>query len=222
MMNLDDRAAVLRRPRMLLATVVASAILTAAPAVAAATTPELTVQRFYRWLLARSGVALPTVQERAELARFLTAEFIELLAQTSAAEARFIAATPAGDKPPLFEGSLFVGNYEGASEVAYGAVHRAGRTATVDVDLMYIEPRWPKGHKWRAVAWRDRIKLYADREKWAVGDVIMRGRSLSAELRRLHCWLPSKMIAADDAADCLGSGCTGLDATISRPPALPT
>jgi hypothetical protein len=159
-----------------------------------ATQRESTTQAFYGWVLSHPATSLPSQAEREQLAAFMSPAFIDLLRETSAAEQRCIAATPIGNKGNIFEGRLFVGNFEGATEVAYGATRQKGRNAYVDVALMYTEKRFPKGHKYRSVAWNDRLKLSFDGHRWWVSDVIKgKTQSLSDELKKyivedsMHC-----------------------------------
>lgn len=44
-------------------------------------------------------------------------------------EVRCVKVAPIGDKPLIIEGDLFVGNYEGASEVVYGSTYQEGEVA---------------------------------------------------------------------------------------------
>jgi hypothetical protein len=155
------------------------------PTYAATTQPEITTQAFYGWVLSHPATSLPSPEERKQLAAFMDPAFIDLLRQTSAAEQHCIAMTPIGNKGNIFEGNLFVGNYEGATEVAYGATRRKGKIAYVNVDLMYTDGRFPKGHKYGSFAWRDRLELRFDGRRWRVSDIIMRTtQSLSAELKK--------------------------------------
>jgi hypothetical protein len=101
------------------------------PTYAATTQPEITTQAFYGWVLSHPATSLPSPEERKQLAAFMDPAFIDLLRQTSAAEQHCIAMTPIGNKGNIFEGNLFVGNYEGATEVAYGATRRKGKIAYV-------------------------------------------------------------------------------------------
>lgn len=145
---------------------------------------ESTTQAFYGWVLSHGGTSLPSPTERRQLAAFMDVAFVSLLKETAAAEQRCIAATPIGNKGNIFEGSLFVDNFEGATEVAYGATRQKGHNAYVDVVLMYTEQRFPKGHKYRSFAWQDRLKLSFDGHRWWVSDVIKgKTRSLSDELK---------------------------------------
>ncbi|MDB5958794.1 MAG: hypothetical protein JWP59_88 [Massilia sp.] len=140
---------------------------------AAATDGEATTQAFYGWLLSRPHIAMPSAAQRKQLAAFMTPDLIVLLKKTAEAEARCIAATPEGFKPLLFEGSLLVGNYEGANEAMYGTWRRTKHAMSVDVDLMAIDDTRPKGHKDRAYRWRDRVTLRQVGGRWLISDLTL-------------------------------------------------
>jgi hypothetical protein len=146
--------------------------------------PEDAAQAFYRWVLTHPSVSLPSTTQRKELQPLLMPQLLALLAVAAQGEQRCAAVTPPDLKPPIYEGSLFVGSYEGATEAAYGESGHDGRDVYIDVDLMYIEPHWPKGHQARAYAWRDRVKLQIHGRGWRVADVVMQGRSLATELQQ--------------------------------------
>ena len=162
---------------------------------------ESTTQAFYGWVLSHRATAGPSPVERKQLAAFMEPALIERLRETAAVEQRCIAATPIGNKGNIFEGSLFVGSFEGATEVAYGATRRKRRNAYVDVALMYTDQRFPKGRKYRSFVWHDRLKLSFDGHRWWVSDVIReKTQSLSNEglkntLSRIRC-----IVATDSKA----------------------
>jgi hypothetical protein len=159
-------------------------LLFATCALAEAQVPEDALRRFYAWVLAHPSRALPSAQERAQLAKTVSAELIQLLEAASDIEARCIEAAPKGEKPLIIEGDLFVGNYEGATEVAYGEPRRDGDLVVIESSLLYVDKRFPKAHKHRAVAWKDRVELRLAGGRWYVQDVRYSGnRSLVAELK---------------------------------------
>jgi hypothetical protein len=160
------------------------ALMPALPVRAEVQTPDGTVREFYSWVLAHPASALPSAKQRLKLAKFLSPELVQLLKDASDTEAQCVKAAPKGEKPNLVEGDLFVGNYEGASEVAYGTLQRDGDRAVIESDLMYIDSRFPKAHKHRAVAWKDRLELQQAGTRWLVRDVAFRqGRTLAAGLK---------------------------------------
>lgn len=91
--------------------------------------PEDAIRAFYSWVLAHPSRALPSPKERGELTKTMSPELLGLLKEASATEAKCVRAAPRREKPLIVEGDLFVGNYEGANEIAYGEVHRNGNTA---------------------------------------------------------------------------------------------
>jgi len=145
--------------------------------------PEDALHRFYAWVLAHPSRGLPSPSARAELANVLSRELVESLAAASAMQAKCVDAAPAGDKPLIVEGDLFVGNYEGATEVVYGRQNRSGDTVMVESDLLYVDNRFPKAHEHRAVHWKDRVELRFVDGRWIVADVhFQRNRTLLSNL----------------------------------------
>ena len=132
--------------------------------------PEDAVRAFYAWALAHRSRGVPSPKERAQLANILSPDILQVLKSASDTEAKCVKAAPKGDKPLIVEGDLFVGNYEGATEVAYRDLRRKGDSVFVEADLIYIDTRFPKGHKHRAVAWKDRLELRLVGERWYVQD----------------------------------------------------
>jgi len=156
----------------------------ASPSQAVEQAPEETVRTFYAWALAHRSRGLPSPKERAQLANILSPDIIQLLKSAFDTETKCVKAAPKGDKPLIVEGDLFVGNYEGATEVAYRDLRRNGDSVFVEADLIYIDTRFPKGHKHRAVAWKDRLELRLVGERWHVQDVrFAENRSLVAGLK---------------------------------------
>jgi hypothetical protein len=163
---------------------VAAALLGLASAPTHAETAEHTSHAFYAWVLAHPWRAIPSPKERAQLSELLSPELSRSLRLAADMEARCVKAAPKGEKPWIVEGDLFVGNLEGASEVAYGEAHPEGDAVVVDMDLMYVDRRFPKAHKHRTVAWKDRLELRNADGHWRVSDVrFSGGRSLRQELQ---------------------------------------
>jgi len=150
---------------------------------AQAQTPEDSLYAFYAWVLAHPSLGLPASSERTALAALLSPTLIRLLESASATQAKCVESTPRGDKPLIVEGDLFVGNYEGATEIAYGTPRRDGDTVLVESDLAYVDQRFPKAHKHRAVAWKDRVEIRLVGKRWVVEDVrFSRDRTLIGTL----------------------------------------
>lgn len=147
-------------------------------------TPELTRDAFYAWVLEHPSAALPSAEERATLAVLLSPQLIKLLEASSATEALCIKATLAGDKPDVFEGDLFAGVYEGATEVSYGKVHTQGNRATAEIELVFVDTSFPKAHKFRALVWKSTLDMNRQGERWLIRDIRFgRKDSLVSQLR---------------------------------------
>lgn len=160
-------------------------VLAAAPlARAQAADAEATARMFYAWALAHPSISLPSTRQRAQLAKMLSPELMHLFEEASATEARCVRAAPKGEKPLILEGNLFVGNYEGASEVAYRKPQGTGDAVAIDADLVYIDARFPKAHQHRTIAWKDRLELKRTGARWLVQDVRFQDeRSLAGTLK---------------------------------------
>lgn len=147
------------------------------------TPPAKAAQGFYGWVLDHPWVSMPSAEQRTQLAALLSADLLASLQSAAAMESRCTASAAKGDKPDIFEGSLLVGNLEGATEVAYSKVHRDGDRATLDADLIYVDARYPKASPLRTWAWKDQLQLRLQGRQWVVHDVLFgRGGSLQQTL----------------------------------------
>lgn len=152
-------------------TAFAASLCLALPAAAALSGPEEAVSAFYRWALAHPATGLPSAKQRVPLAGVLSPKLVQLLKDASDMQSRCMVAVAGDEKPLLIEGDVFVGNHEGASEVAYGALFREGEVATFEARLMYVDRRFPKAHTHRAVAWKDSVELRRHEGRWRVSDI---------------------------------------------------
>ena len=133
-----------------------------------------TLQRFYGWVLANPDMALPSPAERQQLEGMASPRLLGLLASASAMEARCVASAPEGDKPNIIEGAVFVGNYEGATEVAYGPARRVAGGVRFTVSFVSIDPRFTKAHVDRAFVWSDEVQLRRHGDRWLVDEIVLR------------------------------------------------
>jgi len=149
----------------------------------AAEEPIDTAREFYGWVLSHPSHGLPSPKDRAELARFVAPDLLHLLKSAAETEARCVKAAPKGEKPLVVEGDVFVGNYEGASEVAYGPIEREGDAVSMEANLVYIDTRFAKSHPHRVVAWQDRLEMRLMGGRWMVQDAhFLPDRTLTEEL----------------------------------------
>lgn len=150
----------------------------------AAKTPEEAAQGFYAWVLAHPMWSLSSNRDRARLEALLAPEVVKLLRDAGTIEQRCRRVAPKNEKPLNVEGDIFVGNYEGATEAAYGRVRIDGETAQVDANLMYVDRRFQKAHPHRSVAWRDTLDLRLVDGTWRIQNVrYEQGRSLALALQ---------------------------------------
>jgi hypothetical protein len=161
----------------------AAALLIHGQSAAAARSPQDSLHSFYVWVLAHPKLTLPSQADRTELSEFLAPGLLRLLAAASETQTRCLEITRQGEKPGLPEGAMFVGNYDGATEVAYGRLQQGDAAARVEVSLVYIDRRFPKAHAHRLHAWTDQVELSFSDSRWLVDDIrFERGRSLAAGL----------------------------------------
>ena len=172
------------RPPRIIAWLAGLALVCLAGSAAASKTPEEAAQGFYAWVLAHPVWSLSSSRDRGRLEALLVPEVTRLLRDAAATEQRCMRTAPKNEKPLNVEGDIFVGNYEGASEVAFGRVRLDGETAQVEVNLMYVDRRFPKAHPHRTVAWRDALDLRLVDGAWRIQNVrYEQGRSLDLALQ---------------------------------------
>jgi len=152
------------------------ALLFALPARAAdatpGTTPDATMLAFYAWVLDHPSAGIPGPEDRAKLAPLLSTQLMKLLEQAAETDARCLKTVQDGDKPDVYEGDLFTGIYEGATDAAFRKMTIGkGSLATADVDLIYIDPRFPKADRNHASVWRNTIELRKVGERWVVQNI---------------------------------------------------
>jgi len=140
-------------------------------AFAASETPEAAAEAFYRWVISYRSGGLPSAVQRQQLARILTPELVKLLAAASETERRCVARLPPDMKGNVWEGNLFVSNYEGATEVWYGESRAVGRDVIIDANLLDVDDKLPKGDRYRTYIWQDSVRLRKTKQGWLVADV---------------------------------------------------
>jgi hypothetical protein len=156
------------------------------PARAADAPPETTMHAFYAWVLDHPSLGVPNAEDRAQLAPLLSMQLVKLLEQAAETDARCLQTVLDGDKPNVYEGDLFVGIYEGATDAAFHHVIKKGSVATVDIDLIYIDPRFPKADANRASVWRNTLELRKVGERWVVQNVKFGSKTSLLSVLRDH------------------------------------
>ena len=148
----------------------------------ATSTPEAAAEAFYRWVLTHNVVGLPSPTQRRQLEHLVTPDFLHFLEEAEKAEERCTANTADSMKPDIWEGSLFITNYEGAKEVWYGGKNVKRQDTTIQVNLLDIDPSRKKGDRYRAIVWSDSVRLRKLKRGWLVADVL-RGDSPNSSER---------------------------------------
>jgi hypothetical protein len=162
----------------------------------ASDTPEAAAEAFYRWVLTHRVVGLPSPAQQQQLRGLLTPGFIRVLKEADLAQERCTANVPEGMKPNIWEGSLFVTNYEGANEVWYGDKNIEQQHTILQVNLIDIDPSRKKGDRYRAIVWSDSVRLRKVKQGWLVADVT-RGDSPNSSERESVIGMLRKYIDVD-------------------------
>ncbi len=152
-----------------------------------------TAQEFYVWVLTHPTVSLPSTTQMQALSPLLSKNLASLIERARVLEAQCIKHTPADEKPPVFEGSLLVGNDEGASEILMGETKIRHSDALIQSQLFSIDRRFPKAHPNRVYSWSDTLKLTNTQGRWVLSDILRQNKfSLITELKNYlkehrHC-----------------------------------
>lgn len=162
----------------------------------AANTPEDAAEGFYRWVLTHDVAGVPSPAQRQQLRRLLTPDFLHVLEEAEKAQDRCTANVPEDMKPDIWEGSLFVTNYEGANEVWYGNKGVERQDVIIQVNLLGLDPSRKKGDRYRAILWSDKVRLRKLKHAWLVADV-MRGDSPNSSERESLIGMLRKYIDVD-------------------------
>lgn len=129
--------------------------------------PKEVATSFYSWVIKRAGGGLPSNSALKAGEPVMSSELVRLLRKAKAVEKRCVATTPSDMKPPIFEGSLFVDNYEGATRVISMDLHPTDTSILVSSRLEFKDPRWDV----EAINWSDQLTLVRENGKWVVGNI---------------------------------------------------
>lgn len=129
--------------------------------------PTAVAQAFYTWVIKHDGGGLPSKSALKMGEPFISNELLHLLRKAKVIEKRCVATTPKDLKPPIFEGSLFVDNYEGATRVISMDSQVTDAGILISSQLEFKDPRW----NIEAVNWTDQLTLIRERRKWVVSDI---------------------------------------------------
>lgn len=167
---------------------------------------ETAARNYYQLILGSASFGLPEPALRKKLEGVLSRDLLTLLDQAARMEQQCIRAAAKDEKPSVLEGNIFVGNYEGATEVAYGQKREMGHEASMEVDLVYLDTRYPRAHPYRTLVWHERLRLGRQEGQWRVVDVdfaeqnSLRKMLLSyLEEGRRDCALPATPVPAAPA-----------------------
>lgn len=132
---------------------------------------EAVARTFYAWVLGHPSTGIPAADELKQLQPLLSTALVDHLQAAALAQRDCERSAAADEKPLMLEGDLFVGSYEGASEVVLGAVSVDGEQADVSATLIYLDPRFALAHPHRTILWQDRLQLIRENGSWRVADI---------------------------------------------------
>lgn len=124
--------------------------------------PSAVAAEFYALVVREDVSGLPDGQEMRVLGSYLSLSLRSLFRRAQKSEAEAIRRTPAGDKPPIFEGCLFSCLYEGPQKFRIGRQRASGRFVHVKVEQSAGPDEWA-----------DTLVLVMERGRWLVWDVRM-------------------------------------------------
>ena len=127
-------------------------------------TAEGTVCAFYTRYLEVRPSGLPTPEQQAALAPWLSDRLERRMDAARAAQTAFRARHP-GEKPPLVDGCLFASLFEGPTSFTVGTAARAGAITRVPVRFRYSTD----------AQWQDVVILTREGERFVVDDVELTG-----------------------------------------------
>ena len=135
-----------------------------APACASADTPEGAVCGFYTRYLAIRPSGLPTAEQQAALAPWLSNGLEARLETARRVQTQFRAENP-GEKPPLVDGCLFASLFEGPTSFTVESATADGGVTRVPVQFRYGTE----------AAWRDVIVLRREGPNYVIDDIEFAG-----------------------------------------------
>ena len=134
------------------------------PACAAAGTPEDAVCGFYTRYLEIRPSGLPTPEQQAALAPWLSQSLEARLDAARRVQVQFRAENP-GEKPPLVDGCLFASLFEGPTSFTVEGAATAGGVTRVPVRFRYGTE----------AAWQDVVVLVREGSGYVIDDIEFAG-----------------------------------------------
>jgi hypothetical protein len=127
-------------------------------------TPQGVVCAFYTRYLEIRPSGLPTAEQQAALAPWLSTQLERRLDAARAVQATFRVQHP-GEKPPLVDGCLFASLFEGPTAFTVGAVGNTGDVSRVSVQFRYGSD----------TQWTDVVVVTRERGTFVIDDIEFAG-----------------------------------------------
>ena len=157
----------------ILAIAIVMILSTASSVHAAVSSPKDVANDFYQWTIKYGAGGLPSEEKLKSGHGLFSKELEDLLHASLIAEKRCVKNAPPDIKPPLFEGSIFVSNYEGLSKVVALEARHSGKDVVIAAKLAYINPGSQCSRPYR---WTDNLILSLENGNWVVKDIAAPGK----------------------------------------------
>lgn len=129
--------------------------------------PNRVAAEFYKWAIEHDGGGLPNESDLKSLKKILSADLVYLLHASLAAEERCAVLAPRDIKPRMFEGSIFVGNYESLTKVVSLSEKKVGERIIINARLRYSHPK----NATAIYDWLDSMTLIRENNNWVVSNI---------------------------------------------------
>lgn len=138
------------------------------------------LERFYQLVMAKDVDGLPSKEWMGELTPLISTQLRDAVLKAQNAEAKRKLETQ-GTVPPLFEGPVFLGTWEGAQRIVKIAPE------SVDGQVSYLVTLQVRGTQGNEPTdyWTDRAILVEENGRWVVQDLVLHVNGVATDLPAL-------------------------------------
>ncbi|MFZ6749019.1 hypothetical protein [Undibacterium sp. Ren11W] len=129
--------------------------------------PTRVAAEFYEWVIGHDGGGLPKESDLKSLKKILSTDLVYLLHASLAAEERCAALAPRDIKPLMFEGSIFVGNYESLTKVISLDEKKVDEKFIINARLRNSNPKDATD----IIDWLDSVTLIRENDKYVISNI---------------------------------------------------
>ncbi|WP_295749855.1 hypothetical protein [Undibacterium sp.] len=129
--------------------------------------PTRVAAEFYEWVIGHDGGGLPKEIDLKSLKTVLSTDLVYLLHASLAAEERCAVQAPRDIKPLMFEGSIFVGNYESLTKVISLDEKKVDEKFIINARLRNSNPKDATD----IIDWLDSVTLIRENDKYVISNI---------------------------------------------------